>query len=288
MPPTDLEQSKTFRSFKADLIRKIPRVPNNKESREALEAKSPTDLLIIYLCWQLRLVEPRPRSVKGQHRLWQRATYLCLRPNVQTLLRVVEAGGDLNGHLSLKAHRHGFVPDGAKDSSSWGHKDFLLNVMGLHHFHLGIQREQRGHMARTNKVLFAFTSPDTFEILGLFDHSVFEANEGTLTDERNRIWSTYESYQLRRIPRGGFYVGGYAGLGITAAGTPTVVTMAAIKHIKIIKHFDPCLQSPRFLKRLWNDGEVPSKPKLRWHYRHLTLGLFDATSGAFFPLDPPE
>lgn len=288
MPPTDLEQSKAFRRFKADLIRQIPRVPNDRASREALQAKSPTELLIVYLCWQLRLVAPRPRTVTGHHRIWQRPTYLRLSSNVQALLRVVEAGGDLNPYLSLKAHRHGFVLDGAQDSSSWEHKDFLLNVMGLHHFHLGTHREQRGHMARTNEVLFAFVSPDTFEILGLFDHSVFEADEGMLTDERERIWSTYEDYQLRRTTRGGFYIGGYAGLGITAAGTPTVVTMEALTHVDTIKRFDPCLHSARFLKRLWTDGDVPSKPKLRWHYRHLTLGLVDATSGAFFALPPPD
>lgn len=286
MPPTDLEQSKSFRRFKADLIRQIPRVPNDRASREALEAKSPTDLLIVYLCWQLRLVEPRPRTVTGHHRIWQRPTYLRLSSNVQALLRVVEAGDDLNPYLSLKAHRHGFVLHGAQDSSSWEHKDFLLNVMGLHHFHLGTQLEQRGHMARTNEVLFAFVSPDTFEILGLFDHSVFEADEGMLTDERERIWSTYDDYQLRRTPRGGFYIGGYAGLGITTAGTPAVVTMEAIKHIDIIKRFDPCLQSSSFLKRLWTDGTIPSKPKLRWQYRHLTLGLVDATTGTFFTLPP--
>ena len=113
----------------------------------------------------------------------------------------MEAGHDLKPYLSLMAHRHGFVLDGSQDSPSWEHKDFLLNVMGLHHFHLGTRREQRGHMARTNDVLFAFVNRKTFEILGLFDHTVFDAEEGLLSDERERIWSTYERFQTRLTPR---------------------------------------------------------------------------------------
>lgn len=289
MSPTELERSRSFRRFKEDLIREIPRIPNNRASRQALQSKSPTELLIIYLCWQLRLVKAKSRNVKGHHRLWHCPTkYLRLRSNVQKLLRVVDAGEDLNPYLSLKAHRHGFVLNGPPDSSSWEHKDFLLNVMGLHHFHLGTSRERRGHVTRTNDVLFAFVGRDTFEILGLFDHTVFESGEGMRTAERERIWSKYEQFQRKQLPGGGIYVGGYGGLGITMAGTPTVVITEAIKHIEIIMRIDPCIDSPQFLKKLWNGVEVPSKPKLRWHYQHLTLGLLDRTSGTFFALTPPE
>ena len=57
---------------------------------------------------------------------------------------------------------------------SWADKDFLLNVMGLHHFHLGLTKETAGHMTRTNQVLFASVTREELEILGLFDHAAFE------------------------------------------------------------------------------------------------------------------
>ena len=53
---------------------------------------------------------------------------------------------------------------------TWEDKDFLLNVMGLHHFHLGLRQEKSGLMGRTVEVVFAHVSRDTVDILGLFDH----------------------------------------------------------------------------------------------------------------------
>ena len=286
MAATGLPQSKTFKRFKADLIAQIPRIPNDKTSLVALESKSPADLLIIYLCWRLRLIEIRPRAVRGKHRLWRRPRYLRMRSNVSAFLAAVEAGHDLNPYLSLRAHRHGFVLDGSQHSTDWEHKDFLLNVMGLHHFHLGAQLETRGHIARTNTVLFAFVDRDVLEILGLFEHAVFENDDDAFPRERRRIWSAYERFQRRRTPVGGFYLGGYGGMGITLAGTPTVVTLRAIDDIKLIEQLDPQLDSPDFLAKLWGAGQVPTRHRIRWHYHHLTLGLLDTVSKTFFPLAP--
>jgi len=33
--------------------------------------------------------------------------------------------------------------------------------------------------------------------------------------------------------------------------------------------------------RLYPAGAVPAKPKLKWHYRHLDLGLLDENAGFF-------
>ena len=285
MPATDLARSKTFKRFKADLIAQIPRIPNDKTSRDALASKSPTDLLIIYLKWRIRLVETRPRAIIGKHRLWCCPRYLRVRSNVAAFLAAAEAGRDLNPYLSLRAHRHGFVLDGSQDSTAWEHQDFLLNVMGLHHFHLGTQLEPKGHMARTNTVLFAFVDPDALEILGLFDHAIFEDDDGAFPRERRRIWSAYENFQRRRTPPGGFYIGGY-GLGITTAGTPTVVTQRAIDDIELIEQFDSQLDSAHFLAKLWGASQVPARHRIRWHYQHLTLGVLDTVSNTFFPLVP--
>ena len=150
----------------------------------------------------------------------------------------------------------------SQDSTDWEHKDFLLNVMGLHHFHLGTQLETRGYMARTNTVLFGFVFRDYLEILGLFDHAVFE-NDEHFPRERRRIWSAYERFRRRGVPPGSFDIGGYGSMGITSAGTPTVVTLRAIDHIKLIEQFDPLLDSPNFLAKLWGAGQVPSKHRVR-------------------------
>ena len=282
------EQSRSLWKFKADLISEIPRSPNDRASLQALESKSFTDLLIVYLSWRLRQVQSRPRTVTGHHRIWHHSSYRTLMPNVKAFVVAVEGGDDLSPYLSLNAHRHGFVLNGQQQSTDWEHKDFLLNVMGLHHFHLGTKVEPKGHMARTNEVLFGFVDRDTFDILGLFDHAVFEASGNGMTAERKRIWSYYESYRSVRAKPGTAYIGGYGGVGITLAGTPVIVTQQAIRHAAIIKEHDPCLKSPDFHAELWGQGKVPAQRRLRWHYKHLTLGLQDTRSKRFFPLSETD
>ena len=60
--------------------------------------------------------------------------------------------------------------------------------MGVHHFHLGLHQETSGLMTRTNEVLFAAVSRDTFNVLGLFDHSVFDSTvDDAIAPERERL-----------------------------------------------------------------------------------------------------
>ena len=74
----------------------------------------------------------------------------------------------------------------ANDTTTWKDKDFLLNVMGLHHFHLGLRKETSGLIARTNEVVLASVARDNLELMGLFDHSVFEWSRcGGMAPERN-------------------------------------------------------------------------------------------------------
>ena len=48
-------------------------------------------------------------------------------------------------------------------------------------------------MARTDEVLFASVTCDTFKILGLFDHSVFDWSvDDAMAPERERLWSFHD------------------------------------------------------------------------------------------------
>ena len=217
-----LDNSKRVRAFRANLIKQIPRVPNDKSSLRSLESKAHTDLFIIYMCWRLRHVAIRPRKVTDLSVLDGDSRATALAPNIKALTRDVEMGSDLTPYLSLKANRDGYVvahdPD-LSNTSSWEDKDFLLNVMGLHHFHLGLTKEKRGHVARRNEVLFAFVSRDSFQVLGLFDHLVFDWTvEDELTPERARLWSVFNEFQAAQAAPGEIMIGGIGGMGITTAG----------------------------------------------------------------------
>lgn len=285
-----LAHSKRFQTFRKELIQIIPRIPNDKASLKVLQSKRHADLLIIYMCWRLRHIGRRPRTVIGRSVLDNDPRADTLRPNIEAFISVVEIGSDLGPYLSLKAHRQGYVlkTDPEKtDSVTWEDKDFLLNVMGLHHFHLGLRRESKGFMmARTKYVLFASVSRDTFEILGLFDHTVFDnwTTGETMTPERRRIWCIHEEHQAANSSPGQLTIGGFGHLGITTGGIPVAVTRAAICQIRMIQEIELKLDDPAFVRTLLGEHTVPAELNLKWHYNHLDFGLLNELSNEFLVL----
>ena len=209
-------ESKRIRKFRNDLIRVIPRIPNDRYSLEGLRSKHLTDLLMIYMCWRLRNVAIRPRTVTGLSALEGDHRVDSLKVSIERFIKLVEAGGDLGPYLSRKAHVHGYVvasDSDFTDATTWNDKDFLLNVMGLHHFHLGLQIQDSGLMERTHEVLFGFVTRDTLEILGLFDHSVFDSSaDYIMTPERERLWSIRDSFVPTGTEPGAIFLDGYWGV----------------------------------------------------------------------------
>jgi hypothetical protein len=49
--------------FRSELIKVIPRIPNNRASRLHMQQKHLTDLLIDYVNWRSRYIGQRPRNV---------------------------------------------------------------------------------------------------------------------------------------------------------------------------------------------------------------------------------
>ena len=280
-----LSNSKRFQKFRNCLIRDFPRIPNDRACLAALQSKGNTELLRIYMCWKLRQVAIRPRRVTGQSALQADCRATAVKLNIEAFIRAVEAGADLNPYLSTKAHRHGYVlaadPEVA-DSRTWEDKDFLLNALGRHHFHLGLHREVSGLMARTDEVLFASVTRETFEILGLFDHSVFDWSvDDAMAPERERLWSSHDEYRAEEASPGAVFLDGYRGLGITTAGTPTAPAMDAMRQMMWIREIDPKLSDSKYVETLFAEHPVPKKLRLEWCYNHLDFRLLNVPSGHF-------
>lgn len=276
------EDSKRVKALRQKLL-KIPRFPNDKASKQALEAKSLTDLLIVYISWRLRLVAQRPRAVTGLDRIADDPRAAGLAPKLNAFVRAAEAGDDLTPYLSNKAHTKGYTPAAElPGGNSWADKDFLLNVMGLHHFHLGLARERKGHMTRTDDVLFASVSRDTVDILGLYHHGAFEyETSGTMTPERERLWSAFTARQEAGTLPGQLMRAGYGVTGIAASGRPIAVVLAAQLHARILRQIDPQLDDASYVRSLFRLESGPDRPKLRWEYNYLDFGLVEETSGTF-------
>jgi hypothetical protein len=280
-----MDNWKRIKAFRRGLIAAVPRFPNDKASLKAMEAKSLTDLIITFIGWQLRYVAQRQRKVTGLANLAGDPRAAALKPNIDAFVKAVEAGNDLTPYLSLEPHGHGYTPVAdpkAGGTNMWADKDFLLNVMGLHHFHLGLTMEAAGHAVRTNEVLFASVTRDELEILGLFDHAAFEHQaDGTMTPERVKLWQTYEARQTAGALPGQLIVGGIANLGITTSSQPVAVVRTAMQHVRRMREMDPMLDDRAYLATLYQNVGVPAKPKPQWCYRHLDFGLYDEPANWF-------
>ena len=280
-----IESSKRIKAFRCQLIAAIPRFPNDKASLEELEGKSLTDLLMTYIGWRLRYVAARPRKVTGMSTLDGDPRATTLKENIDTFLQAVEDGHDLTRYLSLAPHTRGYTPTAQSQSpgaNTWADKDFVLNVMGLHHFHLDLAKEKAGHRGGPNEMVFASVTRATFEILGLFTHAAFDyEDDDTMTPERVKLWSIYATRQAAGALPGQLTTGGYGGLGITLSSQPAAVTRTAQRHVKILREIEPKLDNLAYVHTLYGKNGVPEKPKLKWHYRHLDFGLLDEDAGFF-------
>lgn len=65
------------------------------------------------------------------------------------------------------------------------------------------------------------------------------------------------------------------------SGHPLAVVRTAQDHIRVLQEIDPKLDDPVYVRGLYPAGSVPAKPKVKWFYRHLDLGLLDEAASFF-------
>jgi len=208
-----------------------------------------------------------------------------LRTDIQALLAKVERGDDLTPHVSPKSRTRGFTPAASgtgPDVDRWADKDMLLNVMGYHHFHF--DAAPHNHM-RSDDVVFAHVTRDTFTVVGIFNHTVFGPLDARkpMTAERNRLWQIFDHRTARAAPAGSTIVLS----PIALSGHSIYFVNLAKNYARVINRVDPKLDDPNYVRNLYRQADlpVPAKPKLRWHLHHLDLGLLDKEN-RFFLLWP--
>lgn len=279
--------SKRIAKFQREMIAALPRFPNDKASLQVVEAMSLTDLMVAFLSWRLRFVGMRPRKFIQHSSATGDPRWSSLSANIAAFRAAVVAGNDLTPYLSLEPRTRGFTPAArGPKADTWADKDFLLNVMGFHHFHLGLSMEAAGHIARTNEVIFAAVDRDCFHAIGLFDHSAFENEDpSVMTPERQRLWQTHEDWIAAGVSPGAFIIsGGFGGLGISTSGHPTAVVMAAMDYVRIINSIDPQLDDPAYVEQTFGTIPVGQRRKLEWALHHMDLGVLDGPSRTFYSL----
>lgn len=277
-----MEESKTIKRLKRKLIKDLPSFPNNKETKEALESKKLTDLLIDYLSWKARLITPRKRKIIINNEVDitdNTITSILNSKNYINLKNKIESGDDLNPYLSLKAHDKGYSPEAKEKGNSWVDKDFILNVMNLYHFHLLPYEKDKQESTRTDELIFAKVDKTTFEIIGIFDHSIFKSEENTdaLNLEREKLFKTWDNIIMKNIPDGSIIVP----TSLITSGHTEKVVSTSMEYSKIIKEYDKKFNDIAFLNILYENKDIPNNPKLNWHFNGTDLGIIDKDNNFF-------
>lgn len=265
---------KRINSFKTELIKGLPKFPNDKATKNTLEEMHLTDLLIVYLSWKVRLVTPRIREVIINEFVDnddEQYKNIIASDEFKELKEKIENGEDINDYLSLKAHQKGYSPN-TNSENTWEDKDFLLNVMNYYHFHLVPYDKTSNQSTRTDELVFAKVDKRTFEIIGVFDHRVFEKdNDESLNDERERLYKVWDSILTKDMPDRSVYIP----TDITTSGHSGQVRDYAMECVKVIKEIDLQIETHEFLKKIYVEKSIPNNPKLKWYLHGTDFGLID-------------
>lgn len=228
---------------------------------------------------------PRPRTVKIEATAQKDGRWVSLSGGITAFLNKVTRGDDLTPHLSLLTKTRGYTPKAAAPGAGtnrWEDKDSLLNVMGLHHFHLGQVVEQNGYVQRTDEVILASVSRNSFDVIGTFNHDVFDNEQpNAMPAERSRLWDIYEDRQRRGALPGALLISGMGGLGISLSGHAVSLVLAAQEYYRCIQSIEPQLHDQAFIQRIYSPTVAPAKPKLEWFFHCLDLGLLDRATSTF-------
>lgn len=283
-----MEESKTIKRLKSELIKELPFFPNTKDTLTELESQGLNGILIHYLHWKTRIVPPRARKIKLSPEVTADKRWKELKACINCLLDKVREGEDIYPYHSQRAHKYGYTPsqrirDGEADS--WEDKDQILNTKGFHHFHLNMNVQHTGLSERTNDVLFAFVSRTEFHAIGIFNHDVFESAriDGKMTEERERMWHLHEKYTTMGIEPGTAYMS----KPIMSSGHPMHIILMSDYYAQLIRETDLKLNDRAFINSLYDQGNLPhpSKYNFEWRMDSLDLGLLDKKTGVYFRIN---
>jgi len=148
-------------SVRRGVLKNLPHDGTYQKVVAALKAKSPRELVVLYLNWRERLIPPAPRRVL-------RSSVFDTNPIVHersaTIAQIVddiEQGRDLTRYLSRRVTIGFELPraQSPKNLYKRRHLDLLLNDWGIHHLHISTATEADGFVKREGPLIFAIFKP---------------------------------------------------------------------------------------------------------------------------------
>jgi len=276
----DWWKSPRIKKFRLNLIREIPRFPNDRTALQHMQQKRLGAVLVDYINWKSRYVGIRPRQIEIESAAKFDPRWSAMSKTIEVFLGKVQRGDDLTPYLSLGPHTRGYslaanVP-GATNDDRQSDKDFLLIRKGYHHFHLGIDIEKTGYAVRTDDLIFAEVTRDKFKVIAIFNHDVFDQGSA----ERKRLDALHDNIIFRSLPPGAAVMKG----PVMSSGHAMHVFQYAQYCGRLLESIDPHLEDRSYIEMLYRHGnfDPPSKPRLEWHFLHLDLIVYDRVNKLAF------
>jgi len=285
------------------------------EFRSELSKKGGSELLVIFMNWQSRLVARQPRRVhKSANFLSSRylsdADYATASDHI---CRLLEGGQDVTPHLSTRIVEgyQSVRPGKRKKLTARPDLDMLLGDWGLHHMHLSVRRGSRGFVERTGPVLIAAIQSDDAYLVDIIAHGAWTSDhlvhilvhewpnaglvhriQGVLVEPKPI--SSADRKTLRDAGMNAHVnIDGVAyrsGLGYASAGNSTRATMDAHRVTRALRWFCNEMDAdPHYATKLMvANGAVPMTG-LDLHFEFFLgggYGIVDRSTGFRFSLTP--
>jgi hypothetical protein len=272
-----------IKALRSEIIKAIPRVPNDANSLVHMEGMYTRELILAFLTWRMRMIPTKPRIVKfwppgiGPH-------YPRMRQALSDFVEKVRAGEDLNPFLSLGVNNRGYIlpgPGAPKDD-----RDMVLTRMGLHHFHIG-SRSASNPKGRSGYLVFAEVTSEEFIVVALSDHNVFSIG----SPESIYFHEICQAYIGRNVPPGQAYMMN----PVLSSGHSLTLDMFSLQCEAKMEQLDSQLDDPAFVHQLWSDQPIerdgqpvsrPPKPSFKWHFDDLRFGILETKTLVFFCIFP--
>jgi hypothetical protein len=281
-----VDYSPRIRAFRSLMIAEIPRVPNNRASREFMENQPTSWLISAFVTWRMRYIPSKPRTISlwsgGVTPLQFRAAKSRLRP----LLQKVETGRDLRPHLSYLVDTKGVILPGASSLDKGKDIDAILTRYGIHHFHVG-EISASNPKGRSGILVFAEVLEKEFRIVTVTDHRAFKLGSIAQRD----FSAVCISYIAKDIAPGS----GLMLNPVMSSGRSSIVMLFALKCEREIRRIDSLLDDSEFIESIYNKQQIlrdglivrrPEKPSLAWHFEDLQFGILDKRTMVFFNIFP--
>ncbi|MDP2024587.1 hypothetical protein [Sulfuriferula sp.] len=270
-----------IQALRTELIKAIPKVPNDKATISHLNTFETHHLMLIYLTWKMRFVPATLRRVL----IWSGGVdpyyFATIRSQFQPLLGKVERGQDLTPHLSSLIRTLGFAMPEVPMEKRRFDRDNVLIKTGLHHFHVGDITATNPH-GRSGRLVFADVTDDEFKIIAISDHDAFNIG----SSEWKKLFEISNRYIQGQVPPGVVYMA----YPTMSSGHPMELVRYADHCDETMTRLDPSLEDRAFVDKLYSENDVadghdlerPAKPTLKWHFENLDFGVLETKTHVFF------